>query len=80
MRNGKNNLPKALRQIFFTFKVLTGFVSALPLWIAGAGPAGKSEGRVGNAKPTNSTAGEQLLGIGTLAVPVRQKATGQLSV
>lgn len=54
-----------------------GFLTSLPL--SGTSPAGESEGRVGNAEPTNSTAGEQLQGIGTLAQPVRQEITGQLN-
>lgn len=57
----------------------TGFLTSLPLWLSGTSPAGESEGRVGNAEPTNSTAGEQLQGIGTLAQPVRQEITGQLN-
>lgn len=56
-----------------------GFLTSLPLWLSGTSPAGESEGRVGNAEPTNSTAGEQLQGIGTLAQPVRQEITGQLN-
>lgn len=56
-----------------------GFLTSLPLWVSGTSPAGESEGRVGNAEPTNSTAGEQLQGIGTLAQPVRQEITGQLN-
>lgn len=51
---------------------------SLPLWLSGAGPVRESEGRAGNAKPTHSTAGEQLQGVGTLTWPVEQEITGQL--
>lgn len=55
-------------------------LSSCLLWISGAGPAGESEGRVGNAEPTNGSAGEQLQGVGALAWPVREATTGQPTV
>lgn len=43
---------------------------------SGAGTAGESEGRAGNAEPTHSAAGEQLQGVGTLTRPIQQEIAG----
>ena len=47
--------------------------------LSGALAAGDSEGRAGNSEPTHGAPGEQLQGVGTLAWPVRQEITCQLT-
>lgn len=79
---GRVLLHGAASSTHFSWKIVmsAGFLTSPPLWLSGANPAGESEGRVGNAEPTNGTAGKRLQGVGTLTQPVGQEITGQLAL